>query len=221
MLWDVDGTLADSFDLALGATNEVLRGAGYDTVSAEGYAAATRYATPARFAVHATGDPEDASGVGAELGERFDQTYIALVSADTAGFYEGVPELLAAVRSRGVRQGVLSNAAGEYARAVVRANGFDDTFGVVLGADDVPAPKPAPDGLFAAAEALGVEPGRCAYVGDAPSDGRAARAAGMRALGVTWGSHGADALDGCFDALCDDVDALASALGVTARSLDS
>jgi beta-phosphoglucomutase-like phosphatase (HAD superfamily) len=63
----------------------------------------------------------------------------------------------------GVRLGALSNACGEYVRAVLAANLTGQqgiTFEVQLGADDVPAAKPAPDGLLACSEALGVEPSR-------------------------------------------------------------
>ena len=62
-------------------------------------------------------------------------------------------------------------------------------FSVALGADDVPAPKPHPDGLFQLCKKLNVDPVRCIYVGDSPTDGQAATAAGMQSIGVTWGSH--------------------------------
>jgi phosphoglycolate phosphatase len=54
--------------------------------------------------------------------------------------------------------------------------------------------KPAPDLLLAGAQQLGVAPGACWYVGDSTWDMEAARAAGMRAIGITSGVIPADAL---------------------------
>ena len=78
--------------------------------------------------------------------------------------------------------------------------------------DEVPKAKPAADGLLACCERLGVDPAAAVYVGDAPSDGAAAKAAGMRAIGVTWGANEREKLDGSFDVLADDVPELTRAL---------
>ena len=83
---------------------------------------------------------------------------------------------------------------------------------VALGADEVPKAKPAADGLLQCCEKLGVKAGDAVYIGDSPSDGRAARAAGMRSIGVTWGANSRDVLDGQFDVLADDVRGLSKAL---------
>lgn len=56
---------------------------------------------------------------------------------------------------------------------------------VLVTSDDVARGKPAPDGWLAAAEQLGVEPGACVVVEDAPPGIAAARAIGAAVLGVT------------------------------------
>ena len=98
---------------------------------------------------------------------------------------------------------------------VVAANELDEVpgkriglCGVVRGADEVPAAKPAPDGLVVCCAALGVVPSASIYVGDSPSDGKAARAAGMKSIGVLWGANGEAALRDSFDRICPDVDDL-------------
>ena len=53
---------------------------------------------------------------------------------------------------------------------------------------------------------------QCFYVGDAPSDGRAARAAGMRAVGVSWGSHSGKEWRENFDVVADTLPQLRAAL---------
>jgi len=57
---------------------------------------------------------------------------------------------------------------------------------VVVTDDDVAAPKPDPEGLLAAARALGLPPGEIVYVGDSPTDLLAGKAAGMRTAAVLW-----------------------------------
>ena len=60
-------------------------------------------------------------------------------------------------------------------------------FDTVVGGDETERHKPDPEPLLLGLERLGAEPGEAAYVGDSPYDMRAARAAGMHAVGVTWG----------------------------------
>jgi len=60
-------------------------------------------------------------------------------------------------------------------------------FDVVVCSGDTERHKPSPEPLLSAAERLGVEPRECVYVGDAPFDVQAAKAAGMGSVAVTWG----------------------------------
>ena len=60
-------------------------------------------------------------------------------------------------------------------------------FDVVVGADDTERHKPDPEPILLALERLGAAPEDAAYVGDSPFDIRAAKAAGVAAIGVTWG----------------------------------
>ena len=211
VIWDVDGTLADSTELGFTSTNAVLTEANLPAITLAQYMVGTRYATPQRLAWHATGDVDHPSGV--ELGAAFDRHYIALVSLQTAGFFPGVADLVAALAAvPNKSQAVLSNACGEYARAVMAANDVAKHMTLVHGADDAPRVKPAPDGLLAQCEAMGWQPARCVYGGDSPSDGAAARAAGMRSVGCLWGAHDRVACEGSFDALVETVDELAALL---------
>jgi pyrophosphatase PpaX len=60
-------------------------------------------------------------------------------------------------------------------------------FETVVGGDETERHKPDPEPLLLAAERLGADPAETAYVGDSPFDVRAAKAAGMFAVAVTWG----------------------------------
>jgi len=217
ILWDVDGTLVESTKLGYDATNEVLIGQGLEAISVEQYKEGCRYATPARFNFHLGLDHSDKHGD--ELGQIFDDTYVARVSKETAGLFPGLDRLLRSLAMAGHPQGALSNACGAYVRAVMDANELSELpgervalFRVALGADEVAAPKPAADGLLRCVSDLSVEAAASVYVGDSPSDGKAAKNAGMRSIGVTWGANSAAALEPNFDVLVDDVDGLTKAL---------
>lgn len=217
VLWDVDGTLVESTDLAFVATNEVLEANGFSQITVEQYKVGCKFTTPDRFNDH-TGSPSG-SEVGKQLGDEFDSTYVTRVSPDTAGLFPGIDRLLRSLALAGHPQGALSNACGAYVRAVMAANQLDEVpgerlslFKVALGADEVPAAKPAGDGLILCCERLGVQPSSSVYIGDSPSDGKAARAAGMKSVGVLWGACAESALAGNFDVLVQDVPELIKAL---------
>lgn len=222
VIWDVDGTLADSWKLGYDATAVVLKNNGVPHITEEEYHQGTVYCTPERLARHTGLEPSDGDfdSVGQRLGDEFDGLYVDLVSMDTAGFYPGISSLLNAL-PKDVALGALTNACVAYAHAVLKTNcpvlsngEVDDgaiysRFGSIRGADDVPTPKPSPDGLFAVCRDLGLEPNECIYIGDSPSDGSAAKAAGMGAIGVLWGSHPEENLRKApFDHLCSTVEEL-------------
>jgi HAD superfamily hydrolase (TIGR01549 family) len=189
ILWDIDGTLSDSSRLGYTSTNEVLKRHSKDIISEEEYHEGTKYTTPRRLAWHVTGNPDDP--IGQSLGQEFDELYVKLVSIETASFYDGMKDLVLSVAAAkpAVRYGALSNACTAYVEAVLAANDIDVLFIASLGADSVPAAKPAPDGLLLLCEKIRLLPERCVYIGDSPTDGQAAKAAGMHSIGVTWGSH--------------------------------
>lgn len=97
----------------------------------------------------------------------------------------GAERLVGALRARGVAVGMATNAARGFAEKALLRAGHAETFPVLLTAEDVVAPKPAPDIYVAAAAALGVDPADCVAVEDSPTGVRSAVAAGMTVLGVT------------------------------------
>merc|ERR1740130_522717 len=84
VLWDVDGTLVESTDLAFVATNEVLEANGRPQITIEQYKVGCKFTTPERFNDH-TGSPP---------GDEFDRTYVTRVSPETAGLFPGIDRLL-------------------------------------------------------------------------------------------------------------------------------
>ena len=121
VLWDVDGTLVESTDLAFVATNEVLEANGRPQITIEQYKVGCKFTTPERCARPApgirlppcgqpsalltlrcaarrsfndhTGSPPG-DEVGWKLGDEFDRTYVTRVSPETAGLFPGIARLL-------------------------------------------------------------------------------------------------------------------------------
>ena len=212
ILFDIDGTLSNSWRLGYEASKEVLLnhpGRLWELTEEE-YHDHTRYCTPERLARHVgltpSTDPKSSFIIeGNRLGKLFDDMYIARVSTKTAGFYPEISSLISELSALSIPLGALTNAARDYATAVFICNGCSESFASVHGADSVPCPKPSADGLLLCAEEMELDPRKCVYVGDSPSDGEAARAAGMRSIGVTWGSHEEGKIRRKFDVLCRDV----------------
>jgi len=142
-------------------------------------------------------DPETLNRVVAQATELYSRSW-----KNHTHPYPGIQELLAALKALGLKLAVLSNKPQRFTQANVDSLLPAETFDLVLGAvDDIPK-KPAPDGALKIASELGLAPGHILYVGDSGTDMRTAKAAGMFAVGVTWGfrseqelrENGADAV---------------------------
>lgn len=192
LFWDVDGTLVDSTELCLTATNAILLKNNASEISLDQYHEGVRFPTPQRMAWHFSGNPDDV--MGSKLGAEFDEYYIKLISLQTTPLIEGIRELILTIHNKypHIVFGAISNACSEYVRVVLKVHQLDHLFVIQLGADDAPAPKPSPKGLLFAAEQVNIEPNQCVYIGDSPGDGKAGRSAGMKSIGVTWGSYSID-----------------------------
>jgi pyrophosphatase PpaX len=99
----------------------------------------------------------------------------------------GIEELLVRLKEEGRRLGIVTAKRRATVALAFNVLPLEHLFETVVGGDETKAHKPDPEPLLLAAERLGVDPNECAYVGDSPFDIRAAKAAGMFAVAVTWG----------------------------------
>jgi N-acetyl-D-muramate 6-phosphate phosphatase len=184
VLFDLDGTLADTAPDLAAALNRLRAGQGLAPVPIERlrpFASAG-----ARGLVHA--------GFGVKPG---DEDYDALRTAFLEAYREhtcvetrlfpGMAELLAELGRRSLRWGIVTNKATRFTDRIVETLGLSPDC-VVCG-DTTQRLKPHPDSLLHAAGELGLPPGECVYLGDDLRDVQAALAAGMRAVAVAWGYH--------------------------------
>lgn len=107
--------------------------------------------------------------------------------------------LFTALKARGLWLGLATNDTEAPARAHLAAAGVTHLFDFVAGFDSGWGGKPAPGQLRAFAAAGGLDPSRCAMVGDSLHDLHAARAAGMVAIGVLTGMADEATLDQAAD----------------------
>jgi len=189
VLFDLDGTLADSApDLAL-ALNLLLAEHGRDAVPL----AITRPHTSSG----ARGLIKAGFGIDADhpdypaLKERFLDLYEQNLSVHTA-LFEGVAAMLDALEQRNIRWGIVTNKAKRFTGAVVAGIGLAERSACTVSGDTTAYAKPHPAPLLHAAEQINIAPAHCIYVGDDLRDIQAARAAGMGALAAAYGYLGVD-----------------------------
>jgi phosphoglycolate phosphatase len=199
IVFDHDGTLVDSLAVVVHASNQVLAAVGKRARPASEIVAGMVHPTAPRLGLLA-GIPD--SRVQDDLARLYGE--LALQSSGLAALYPGVEKMLAAIGHLGMSQAVLSNSDGIFIRSILERLGVASHFVCIAGQDDAPAPKPDPRGLLAILRRVGCEPTRAAYVGDSRTDLETARAAGVRAIGVSWGAHPREELEGLgFDVLVD------------------
>jgi pyrophosphatase PpaX len=99
----------------------------------------------------------------------------------------GMEDALVRLHAAGRRLGVVTAKKRSTAELAFARVAVSHLFETLVGGDETERHKPDPEPLLLAASRLGVAPAACAYVGDSPFDARAAKAAGMYGVAVTWG----------------------------------
>jgi pyrophosphatase PpaX len=107
----------------------------------------------------------------------------------------GMEDVLATLKERGYRLGIVTAKRRVTVDLAFARLPLEHLFETVVGGDETEQHKPHPAPLLLALERLGASPQDAAYVGDSPFDMQAAKAAGLYAIGVSWGRiHGAEKL---------------------------
>ena len=121
----------------------------------------------------------------AALAGAFRKNY-AVHCADKTKPYDGVPELIAALRERGVKTAVVSNKV-DFAVRQLAENYFPGLFDIAVGEREGVRRKPAPDSVNEVMRTLDIPRGRTVYIGDSDVDADTAANAGVDFIGVEWG----------------------------------
>jgi phosphoglycolate phosphatase len=182
-VFDLDGTLVNSLRDIAEALNQSLNLLGLPTHPVEDYRYMVGEGVP-RLCQRAIGPTHP--HLADRLAELARPAYRMRVLRHTRP-YPGVPELIARLQTRGVRLAVLSNKPHALTVRVVRTFWPENAFEAIQGYVNERHRKPSPHYLFRLCDQLGVSPTETWLVGDTPTDVQTARAAGARAVAVTWG----------------------------------
>lgn len=182
-VFDLDGTLLNTLPDLVSLTNATLAEFGYPQHSTEQIRSFVGNGARALMyqAVPKGASEEDIDRAMARWKELYPQFGYGQTKP-----YEGMPQTLAELKRRGKRLGALSNKFDEAARQVV-AGFLPDTFDIVHGECPEYPRKPNPAGLLKMLKVLGVDPSRCAYIGDSGGDMTTAVNAQVFGIGVSWG----------------------------------
>lgn len=184
VLFDLDGTLADTAPDLAAALNTMLRMDGRDALPYQAIRPWVSWGA-LRLIRLGYGEELEATRIN-ELRGRFLACYEAGLCRESR-LFAGVPEALAALESAAVPWGVVTNKPGWLTEPLLAALGLGDRAATVISGDTLPYAKPHPMPLLHAARELRIPAARCVYVGDNVRDIEAGRAAGMYTVAAAWG----------------------------------
>jgi phosphoglycolate phosphatase len=185
-IFDLDGTLTNTLESMTYSVNLTLEEMGLSKITKD--QCRLFVGNGARVlmekSLKAAGDT-DASRIeeGMEIyGRIFDQNCTYHVTP-----YEGIPEMLKALKDKGIQLAVLSNKPDRQTVKVVKAIFGEELFDYAQGQKEGIRRKPEPDGVWYLMEQMHVLKEECLYIGDSEVDAATGRNAGLKTIGVLWG----------------------------------
>jgi len=192
VLFDLDGTLLDTLEDLANSMNVILKAHGMNTFYTEEYKGFLGFGLEGLIRCVIPDDQvsdelveEFLADMKVEYGNRW---------AEKTRPYPGIPELLDELQKMGLKLVVLSNKMDDYTKIIIKTLLPDWQFDIVRGLKDNYPPKPDPTSTLEIAKELKIKPGEFLFLGDTDIDMQTANAAGMYAVGVTWGFRTADEL---------------------------
>lgn len=184
VLFDLDGTLADTAPDLADALNRVLVEAGREPLPYERIRPEASYGGKGLVQLGFGVGPEDARFEGWRA--RFLECYAENLCART-GLMPGMVAVLDTLERRGLNWGIVTNKPAFLTDPLVAQLGLSRRAACVVSGDTTANSKPHPEPMLHACAAAGSRPHECLYVGDAERDVRAGRAANMKTLAARFG----------------------------------
>lgn len=185
VIFDLDGTITQTNELIFTTFNHV----------AQKYMGKTY--TPDEI-IAMFGPPEEVilrNFVGSDRSEAAMNDFLAFYEQrlpELAETYDGIGDIFKFLRSNEIRMAVFTGKGTRTTRLTLRHFGIDQYFDVIVSGTDVVRHKPSSEGITKILQTLHVAPAETLMVGDAVSDVKAAREAGVSIASVLWDSYGKD-----------------------------
>ena len=183
IIFDLDGTLADTGADLANAINLMLGSFGFEKKSRDEILKHINFG--ARAFVNGC-LPDGAEDISDEAFKRYIKFYGEHYLEKTY-IYNNIPEIIKALRENHIKLCVLSNKQDDMTNKIVRELLDANDFVEILGGSERFPHKPEPNSALYLAERMGIGPGEVLYIGDSDVDMQTAVNAGMFPLGVTWG----------------------------------
>ena len=187
VLFDLDGTLVDSAPDLGAAVDQMRVDRGMPSLPAQHYRSVAGAGARGLLGLAFGMAPDHAAYVA--MRDEFFQNYQNCLTQRTFAF-DGVAELLAGLRARGLPWGVVTNKAARFTDPLTRSMALFDSASVVISGDTTAHAKPHPEPLLEACRRMACDPRRCVYVGDDERDMVAGLAAGMYTVAASYGYLG-------------------------------
>lgn len=185
-IFDLDGTLSDSIESMKYCADRALAPLGYGPFSRKDYQYFVGDGAEKliRRALGASGDEKQVHFE--EAMQRY-REYFAVDCMYQVKPYEGIPELLAALKEKELRLAVLSNKPHEQTVMVVETLFGKGYFDWIQGQKPGIPLKPDPAGVYGILDAFSFQPSETVYLGDTATDMKTGKNAGAFTVGVLWG----------------------------------
>ncbi len=217
VMFDLDGTLMDSVPDLAAAVDKMLMLLGREPAGIE--RVRDWVGNGSRVLVRrALAGQLNHDGVADELADEALALFMQAYSGghELTTVYPGVRECLDWLREREVKLAIITNKPAQFIEPLLEEKGLAGYFQWLVGGDTLPQQKPDPAALFWVMDKAGVAPSESLFVGDSRNDVRAAKAATVRCVALTYGyNHGEPIADEHPALVLDDLrELVASAPGL-------
>ena len=192
VMFDLDGTLMDSVPDLAAAVDKMLMLLGREPAGIE--RVRDWVGNGSRVLVRrALAGQLDHDGVADELADEALALFMRAYAGghELTAVYPGVRDCLDWLRERRVKLAIITNKPAQFIEPLLEEKGLAGYFDWLVGGDTLPQQKPDPAALFWVMDKAGVAPSESLFVGDSRNDVRAAKAATVRCVALTYGyNHG-------------------------------
>ena len=203
IVFDFDGTLADTRRGILATAQETLRRMGLPPADETAMAATIGLPLIENFTRGVGMSEEEARRAVAIYREIFEEVAVPVID-----LFPGVEETLRTLAERGIPMAVASSRGQHSLEMLMQKTGLAAfiPLSCLFGVENAARPKPAPDLMYVILGRLGVKPEETLVVGDTSFDIEMGRNAGCHTCAVTYGNQSADTLAGAYpDYIIDDL----------------